>query len=371
MIQPHALLPSGSPGVVMEPQADRQERACWARIEQQVPIPRWWYHPHAAAGVVALTHDEEGFGDRSRWMAEHEGSQLLRSTMFVIPGAMTAGGAMSILAEGADVQLHWNRGFFAQYVEQRLGFGPFRPLVRTRSLREQKEALLGLLPPSGQAVLLNRNHGLVWDPEWGKSFRILAAAGIAADSTYGPTGAGRFGYIFGTGLPFSPLDENGLPLPLHEVPFLFQDDEEYSIARQVELLERSEQGDHQLIVAIFHVNTMARVPSLERMHGWLELPRQARQHAHQVMDLGSFLRFWWDRARSPIRSSYQQGKLSIEVQALVEGLTLRLPERADGSTLWAIVVDGDRFPVAWAVRYAGAVLIPLSPGRHVLEVHYR
>lgn len=371
-IQPHALVPAGTPRIALEPLADRRERTMWARVEQHAPLPRWWYFPHAAAGVVVSSHDEEGFGDRSVWMSQHEAAAGVRSTVFAIAGAaLTRDGAADLLATGSDVQLHWNRGFFGLQPERRLGLGPFQPLVRTLSLAEQQQALRALLP-QGAEVELNRNHGLVWDPQWGRSFRILAAAGIVGDSSYGPTGPGRFGYLFGTGLPFRPLDDNGFPLPLHEIPFLFQDDEEFTPALQIELLERSLQGDHQLIMPIYHVNTMARAPSLDRLQGWLELSRRAHEHAHRVMDLGAFLRFWLDRARSPIRSSFRDGTLEVEVEARTVGLTLRVPELIGEERLFEVRVDGAVIPSAWIERRGDASLIALDQaGRHCIEVLYR
>jgi len=360
------------PACPREPFADRQERLLWAQVGQRLLLPAWWPFPRAAAGVVALTYDEEGFGDRSAWMAEQTAAAGLGATFFVLPaGGLTPAGARRLVALGGDLQVHWNRGFFGQRTDVPLGLGPFIFARSELSLAEQRAAVEELLPPP-RRIWLNRNHGLLWDAPWATSFRQLAAAGLLADSTYGPAGPGRCGYLFGTGLPFRPLDRSGFPFALYEVPFLFQDDEEYTAAFQLELLQRSQAGDHQLLTVIYHTNTMARVPAADRIQRWLDLPAQARATEHLVLDLGTFLRFYWARNQSRLLSSFREGVLQVDAEAVAAGLTLRLPEVApDGTRPVALRLDGQPVPLATTVRRAGSLLLPLERGRHAVTVSYR
>jgi hypothetical protein len=372
LIQPHGLKDDSVPNIAWEPMADREEVELMERIEALGPLPRWWRFPDAAPAWIAITHDEEGFGDKSAWMAQEEAALGITTTSFVIPLAITRAGVKALREAGSTVHLHWNRGFAGLRCEQREGWGRFLPYIRDLTLFEQA-AKLESLGVDGVGESMNRNHGLIWDSEFGKSFRMLHAAGIAADSTYGPAGSGRFGYIFGTGLPYRPLDDTGWPFPLMEVPFLFQDDEQWSRADQERLVREAATKHHQLLNLIFHVNTMARAPSHHVLEGWRELPALARQHGVAMGSLDEFLAVWRSRLSSPLKSRWALGSstLTAEFEAATARLSIRVPAVHGGKVAKLIRVDGKDLLPEQRVPMGAGLVLRVPAGKHRLTVGYR
>jgi hypothetical protein len=312
--------------------------------------------------------------------------------MFVIPGPMSDASMTKMRDQGHDVQVHWNRGFMGTHTQRTVGLGPWRPLALEMSLREQRlwiEERLG-----GRAASINRVHGLVWDQDWSQSFRKLASAQFAADSTYGPTGPKQFGYLFGTGMPFYPLDRSGLLLPVAEVPFLFQDDENLSARRHKRLVAQSESGYHQVIMPIFHSNTMANRPSVDVLQSWREIFGYARRHNHWVTTLQDYLLFAKARRQSTYTSRFSasQRRLDVQVNLVRPRIepareetrkgkqqastwicpALAFPQQYRGNDVQAVQLDGTTFPLRRLGRSGDGFYhtMPLACGAHKVQVFY-
>jgi hypothetical protein len=225
--------------------------------------------------------------------------------------------------DGAELALHWQRGFYGRFLE-RIGWGRLRPVARELGLGGQTRVLREKAGPEAR-VIANRNHGLLWDPEFGATFGALAAAGYRVDSSYGPAGPLAFGYVFGTGLPFRALDRSGLPLPLHEHPFLAQDDERLSRDLLRRLLEESRARWHQALNVIFHSQVMTRRPSAETFETWLESFALARGHDHALLRVSELQEHREACERSPL-ALLSEGR--IEAAPAAPGLWIRVPEGA-------------------------------------------
>ena len=365
-----AELSVAAEGDALVPAADRLERDLTARVVKLLPVPRWWPFPDAASGVVAISYNEGGLGNHASWMPRFDADRKVPGTIFLVPKNLDARGAKGLRGTGVEIGLQWSRGYFDLFLKKRWGLGPLQIFRRDLSLSEQRSALAELCHPL-PAATINRSCGQVWDPELGRSFRIIEQAGFEADSSFGPSGPDRTGYLFGTGMPFRPVDTNGLPFSLYEIPFLFQNTLRYDRPLQTRLIEASASGDHQLIQGLFHVDFMARVPSEERMEAWLELPGLAQEHDHRIMALGSYLGFWRARVLSPISFTWNGELLACELRAARDGLTIALPAlAAQGRVASRSMLDGEELALTRFTRRDAYLLLPLKKGTHVLKMYY-
>jgi len=363
LVQPHGLLPTDAAPRPLEPAADLRERALLAAIERVTPIAGWWPFPGGAPAYVAVTHDEERFGDKSAWLSETFAERGVETTAFVIPDRIGPLGVAAMQAARTDVHLHWDRGFFGEMPVRHMGIGPFVPAVRRPSLVEQvsDSRELGVVQSD---LVMNRTHGLVFDPDTAKTFRMMHAAGVTVDSSYGPSGTDRFGYLFGTGLPFRPLDDTGWPFPLVEIPFLFQDDEGWSRDDQDSLIRAAATEHHQLVVGVYHTNSMARVPSAELIEGILSVGETARAAGADHGSLERFVRHWEARLRSRLTTTVENGTVYVAADVTLAGLAVRLPAEGAGE----VRVDG---ALTLPLRHGAYIVLPLPHGEHTVQVVYR
>lgn len=363
LVQPHGFLPIDAEPRALEPKADLRERALLGMIENTTPMAGWWPFPDGAPAYVAVTHDEERFGDKSAWLSEAFAERGVATTGFVIPDWIGPGGVAAMQAARTDVHLHWDRGFFGEMPVRQMGIGPFVPAVRRPSLLEQVADSRDLGVVESELVM-NRTHGLIFDPDPARTFRMLHAAGVTVDSSYGPSGPGRFGYLFGTGLPFRPLDDTGWPFPLLEVPFLYQDDESGSRKDHEQIIRAAADEHHQLVVGVYHTNSMARVPSAELIEGILSVGETARAAGADHGSLERFVRHWEARLNSRLTTTVENGVVRVVADAALAGLAVRLPATRAGS----VRVNG---VVTQPLRRGNHLVLPLAHGEHTIEVDYR
>lgn len=326
-----------------DPAADRLERLVGIVLDEGFPRPRLWYHPDAATGVFLMTHDDEAFGDRSRWMTEFESRIGARSTMLLQRGKdLTREGVAAMCDDGAEIGLHWNRLERAGADYRATTWMGVEWVRRRTSLAEQTAWLRSTLP-GGMAIRSARTHFLVWGPDYGSGFRALAAEGFVADSSYG-VDFGERGYLFGTGRPFQALDVNGLPLPIWEIPHLMSED----LAADREWLDRvlaqSAASEHQVVNVLFHPIDMDWRPSVELYELWRSSYKLARRHGHAILTMEELTDFW--RRRIAGRVELRRTPTGFRVRAEVVG-----PDHA----------------VALPATWEGASLVPEVPAVRVSE----
>jgi hypothetical protein len=351
------------------PLADELERVVVAAVETLAPVAGWWPFPALAEGVFLMTHDDEALGDDAAWFAEYEGDRGIATTHFLIKApALTPAGIARTIRKGGEIGLHgvlrdgpWDFDPF-----ETVSLSGLRLLRRLPTLAEQAAGLEALAP--GQRVLLHRSHFLFVSRRWTGLFRQLEAAGFLGDSSYGPDWRGR-GYLFGSGLPFHPLDESGLPFRLHEVPLVWSEDVAGVDRGWIEgLFARSAERDHQAVTALFH-------PSWPQTPGHYDLWRStygiAASRGHPTVPLGRFLGFWRARKESAVESAWKDGRLTVHVRARAASMAVTLPERTAGRRLVSVGLDGA--VVRHDVRQVGArrvARVPVPPGDSILEAAY-
>ncbi len=351
------------------PFADVVEELIAARWCRRVPQARFWRFPDARPGAFLMTHDEDLQGGASTLpMAEHESSEGLTSTFFLIPHPRIhetwkepADYYRTHEELGADLQLHWN------VLPMPGGFWKVEPWLRRYPIERQIAFLeLDLARP-----FANRTHYLILGGHYTRSFRLLQREGIRWDTTYGPNRGGR-GYLFGTGLPYRPLDTNGQPFDLHEVPFVTQEDwGEASPEFLARLLRESAELYHQIVIPIFHPHLIILEPEGEAF--WKGSYRAARDSGAWITDFAGLDRFWSERSasRSQSRWNPNEGVLEAAYDARGDGLSLRLPPRTAAGPLLRVRVGVREAAVSRMDAPGGeVVLVPVDRGRGSLKAEY-
>ncbi len=223
-------------------------------------------------GAFIMSHDEEGMGDKSAWMARQEQIWGVTSATLVTPAAITEKGLSEIISAGGEVGLHIDQYSYFK----RPGLPGLRPVKIEYSIIEQKKSLQALMPsPKDSKISINRNHWLLWSENYTGMLRKLAGAGVRLDLSYGPIGQGIAGYLFGTCFPFVPIDTNGFPLPILELPFLFQDDEDFA-SEYLDSIFDTTTFQSEIVNVVFHNNTMGHSPDTLLMWGWRESFQRAK-----------------------------------------------------------------------------------------------
>ena len=276
--------------------ADLLERfVIYGAVGRYYPVVGFWPYFDSMDGAFLVSHDEHGMGDAAAWMAEYEAEFSGSSSYFIrAPGEMTQVGLETLHGLGVDVAVEWNRHFDEGGLYRPVGVLGVEPFERALSLDEQIESLLGIydnLP----ALVTVRSFNNLWGRDWAKPFQTMHAAELRADASYAPP-RGEIGYLFGTGMPFMPIDDTGLGFDLLEFPtLLVAEGTTEERERLVELLDRSQAGDHQTLSVSFDPDTFLYEPSTHFYKNWRDAYRLAAERNHWITSVRNLYRF--SRAR--------------------------------------------------------------------------
>ncbi len=355
------------------PYADVFERFVMALIDETAPLPRWWSFPDAAPGAFLLSHDEAGLGDRAAWMPAAEAERGLLGTCFLSqgPGLSPLGLERFRSAEGAGctLGLAWNLEPGEEGLYEELGLWRVRPLRRRVTLQRQVEWFHAL---TGEAPVAHRSLHQRWTSSWMGPFRKMAKAGLQIDSSLGPADARTQGYLFGTGLPFTLIDSNGMPLPLRELPFVIAGAQGPDSRQALErLLSESQELYHQAVTLALSPADFRAQPTVELYQLWKQAFELAQRSGHWVTHLPELDAFFSSRREGALSSDFADGRLSVTCQAVAAGQTLALPARWRGRPSTDLRVDGEAVrPVQLRGVGGDLLLLPLQRGAHVVEARY-
>jgi len=314
------------------PYADVLERWVIAAAERFLPLPRVWYFEYPFDGLVAVTHDEEWYGDQSIFIFEEEAAQGYPSTFFVIPkGPITSRGLHRMKQLGPDIEIHWNRELTRRLVFFRMGDGTLRSQIRT---------LIKKLGRGSDAISLCRIHRLRWGGHYTRTYRIMERQGIKMDLSLGPAGLRGKGYLFGTGLPFHPLDTNGRPFRLYELPIHVESDYSNADSEYLgQLLENSSSSFHEVIDVLYH--PLDLVEGRPTRQYWLELRNLSLQENHKLVTVSALLDWWRERCATNISNlTWKDGRLSFDFHAKSEDVAIMIPVSVGKRSLYEIRADG-------------------------------
>lgn len=355
------------------PFADLLEDFLADRWTQAVPRARFWRFPADRDGAFLMTHDEDlQGGEATAFLAEHEAAIGATSTFFLIPNRRmweTWKEPRDWFAwyeeRGSDLQLHWN------VLPMPIGFWKIEPMKLRYRLPQQIEILSREIEPP----IANRTHYLIIGDHFTESFRLLTGNDIRWDTTFGPNRGGR-GYLFGTGLPYRPLDTNGYPFDLREVPFVTQEDWGGASPEFMDrLLRESQAFTHQVIIPIFHPHLITLEP--EGAEFWRGTYEAARRSNHWITNFIEWDAFWQARLDSRCRSTFLAsasgtgGKLEVDVDVVGRDLAVQVPASIDGVPLRSVAVDGKTIESRVVATVAGRYhLVPVTRDSRRVSASY-
>jgi hypothetical protein len=269
-------------------------------IESNAVIPKLSKSRTDTNGTLIVTHDEESYGDRVTFMSDYEAKKRFTSTFFVTPlSHISPKNIRRMLAQGIDIQLHWLR---------------FRIFGVKLGLAHQLRALKNRLP-GGCEIMANRVHGLQIGKHYSRFFNELLDNGIVIDSTYGANSFGK-GYLFGTGLPFYPVDDKGSMLNVLELPFQVY---ENHAGADVKFLKRLLRDCAKLysntIVALYH-------PEEKPVNEWKKIFKLGRINNLWITNIKDYCNFMSGRSRTSLRSEVIGDRTNICVDAKSDNLAI-------------------------------------------------
>ncbi len=374
------------------PFADLLERAVFQRLSVVRPIPRLWLYPGDFAGAVLMTHSSPDSTGAGLALAEAAHKAGATATVFVAADRFNTADAAVAENIQADIGILWVRGKRRPLVVETIGIGPFRPIAAELDLNTQFTRVNVVLPETRplRAVRVEESE---WTNDWATTFKRLAAARLRIDSSFGPNGDKQWGYLFGTGFPYYPLDERGLPLPLVEQPFVLQGSG-LNPQRLERMLKGSSQGFHEPLVIGVPSDIMRYDPAPGVLLALRDVFALAKQYNHWATSLGEFLDFLAARRKSVLTSQWNgpERRLTISVNLLgahTESLVsvndqekirvresvagVAFPRTFEGEEVESVTLDHDEVSLK-SIATAGSStdrILKVPVGRHTIVVKYR
>jgi len=363
------------------PYADLLELAFFQQLSEFRPLPRLWPYPGSHAGALAVAHPSAGDLRPTLGFLDHAQNSDVPPTAFVASDRASEPGLGAARETGAEIGLHWIRGLERPRVNEAVGIGAFQPIARELNLRRQAEQLERRLP-EGDGVRLVRNEGATHSRHWARTFRRMAAADLRVDVSYGPSGSDQHGYLFGTGFPFYPVDKQGLPLPVLELPFVLNASN-LTRDRLRTTLSSSRNFYHQAITLNIPGDAMRTDPSAGLLLAYRDAFELAASHDHWKTSVGDFADFLSARRRSVLTSQWdpESRRLTVSVNLIgvrVDSLEsgafpgIAVPRTHDQDEIDRIVVDDENYPLEelGSTGTGFERIVELTPGRHTVSVFY-
>lgn len=364
------------------PYSDLLERAVFNRLSRARPLPRLWMFPGQKAGALMLSHPTPshlraaiGYADFAR---QDHGS----STVFLASDLVTPTETNLLKRAGAEIGLLWTVGEQRAPIAESVGVGAIRPILRELSLGEQRLQLANTLA-DGAEIKMGRVEGSLFLNDWATTFRQLRHAGMQLDASFGPTLAENYGYLFGSGFPFYPIDARGLPLPLLEFPFLLEG-ANANTERLERILANSEAYFHQPVHVSLPANAMRSAPAAGILLTFKNAFKMAEAHNHWVTTLAEFYDFLSARRQSVLTSQWapEHRRLTISVHmigARVESMEgganagVAFPRTFDGQEVEKVEIDNEEISLRRLATTGDSYerIVEVGPGHHTISVFYK
>lgn len=364
------------------PYADLLEFAFFQRLSKFRPLPRLWPYPGSHAGATMIVHSAPEDVRHSLGYLDYARQNDAESTLFLAGDRVSSTELGLVEQTGADLGLLWVRGLDRPRPVETVGLGALRPYARELSLRQQRAHLERQLG-SDRSIRLVRTEGARHDTRWARTFREMAAADLQVDVSYGPIGEDEHGYLFGSGFPFYPLDRQGLPLPVLELPFLLHGPN-LTRDRLRNLLVDSEKFYHQAITVSVPADVMRTSPTAGVLLAYRDVFELADEHDHWTTSVADFTEFLSARRRSVLTSQWDGDKRRLTVSVNLLGARLdsieggahpgvALPQTYENEGIERVVVDGEEYDPRQLVSTGTGYerLLELPAGRHTISVFYR
>ncbi|MCL2325848.1 MAG: hypothetical protein FWC40_05035 [Proteobacteria bacterium] len=357
------------------PYADLLKRHILQSVLRSSPMVTLWPFPNGRRSALLLTHETGDAGELAEYIVQHEISLGLTATILATTDNTRAAWLTSLKARNFEPAVSILRPP-AGVTYRHYGPSFFTPVAIERSIADQRQILS---VRAGHNVDTCKMADQNWDNNYVDTFRKLTAARCRIDLTYGPSEAGHFGYLFGTGFPFLPLERNGLPFPLYILPTLVTDayglgDIDARFLRQ--LLNEANTLYQQPVVVHFSADTMMRAPHYRVLEAWLGLMAEAIERGIWVATVQGFMHHYSLRKQARIQSRFQPANRSLDVSIeLPEApfqYTLAIPLRTAYGTPQSISLNGQALDIKVLPMTGDGsqALIVAGSGKHQLQLQY-
>lgn len=319
----------------------------WHALGSSTPLISFWPYPDGASGALITSHESLSLRGRPLWMSIHERGLGARSTTFV---AAPQPDDLPKDIQDPDMLGHtamlWVMDPRAAGLQRQWGILGMYPVVQPLSLQRQLDYLtLGLNTVSTESIHGVRIYEGRWTAHFSEAFRAMQQIGFRYSVSYGPSADTPPGYLFGTCQPFRPIDSNGAPFDLLEVPVCFIDP---ATEPELELLGQSlrlaVERSHALHVLTSSDRFLTR-PDLEQFDAWRDMLRFAERNDMWIGGAGQLVDFWQARQDSRLRivsrtidERDSEGnpsaiRLVVECETNRDGLAIGLPEKTEDFVL--------------------------------------
>ncbi|TVR02527.1 MAG: hypothetical protein EA398_07280 [Deltaproteobacteria bacterium] len=367
------------------PFVDLLERNLLYLADSHRPVGRIWQYPGQRRGALIATHSEGGIGARAEYLAEWERRNEVRASYFVRHGSLDHAALIRMGRRGADLHVELVPSVHPGAPQHRWQLGRFSPIRRPMNLQAQLDLLRDDLHPYGPPRA-SRVADSLRPVGYFDLWRFVQATGLHVDSTLGPAphpDEEAWGYLFGTGRPFRPIDQSGNRFQVLALPHQATDiSAGYTLGRLRRLTVDAAEKYHATIVVDWRANTMIDRPDWDVIEGWRNIFSLAESQDLWVTTMSEYLDFLDMRRRSSASSSFDPASRTLTIRARTAG-----PERYDGDV--AQISPSISFPVRHEGRPVDTVtlngmeissadltmtgdrilfLLPVPPGDHEIRI---
>lgn len=345
-------------------------------LAYMAPMPMLWPFPNEHRSALLLTHETGSFDERILALADDEKNQNVRSTWLVTASLIDPKTLKEKHAEQFDMGVAFLRPPMGR-IFRKYGFSFFEPVAIESNIVGQKNTVAQRLGSTPSSCKIASSQ---WPGEYTTTFRYLAYARCQIDLTYAPVEPEEYGYLFGSGFPFLPIERNGLPLPTYELPALISDEadlESIPPDAALKLLTESESTYHEPVRVHFNAEIMRKRPSYLTLKTWIDLLKASQEQHIWTTTVKQFMYHYTLRKQAHLHYTFEQPTKVLNVKATLPDapfqFTLSLPRKTQYGTLHDVWIDKKALDIS-ETKVTGDGLFALfgvGSGEHLIQAQYQ
>ena len=357
------------------PYADLLKMHVIGSVGYTTPMPLLWPFPEGYRGALLISHETGTMDDSAFNLAEYERGLEARTSWLVTASKISKPTLENWKNHQFDIGVSFLRPPVGKVYKK---YGPsfFQPIAVESSVQEQRKNVASRI---GGSLSTCKFASSQWSRDYTLAFRHLAAAQCQIDLSYAPTLPQQYGYLFGSGFPFLPIERNGMPMPTYEFPILINDEVGMeSIPNEValQLLKESESVYHEPVIAHFNADTMQTHPSYLSPSTWIAMMNYAKSNHIWMTSVKSFMYQYTLRKQAHIHYAFHAQTRVLDVKTTLPkaefNYTIAFPRRTFHGGIHAIWLDKTALDLTALKSTADGVLLllPVSSGDHLVQVQY-
>ncbi len=279
-------------------------------------LPLLWYYPDNRPALAHLSHDSDGnsAADAERLLAVLAEARVPATWCVMVPG-YDAATIARIRGAGHELAMHFDA----------MTAGC---LWNAEHFHAQWQALVAVF--GGEHPVTNKNHYLRWEGD-GELFEWCQGHGIQLDQSKGASKTGEAGFNFGTCRPYFPVDFEGRPYDVLELPTPTQDLVVFAPPDLLEPLLEAVIQVHGILHLLFHP---AHIPKPGVAEALLQAVAAAEARGVAWWTAADINR--WERARrqahwSDFTVHDDACGVTLHTGAALAGATVLLPDGGRGA----------------------------------------